>query len=71
MATGPEPNDSEPYSAYAQVFSDADSESMPSHGPQDLTIELLDGRQPLWGPNYNLSKKVLDTHCSYLKVWLK
>jgi hypothetical protein len=38
MATGPERTVSEPYRAYAQVFSEADSESMPSHGPQDLAI---------------------------------
>ncbi len=46
MATGPEPTVLEPYRAYAQVFSEADSESMPSHDPQDLAIELLDGEQP-------------------------
>ncbi len=46
MATGPEPTVPEAYRAYAGVFSEADSESMPSHGPQDLAIELLDGKQP-------------------------
>jgi hypothetical protein len=68
MATGPEPTVPEPYRAYAQVFSEADSESMPSHGLQDLAIELLDGKQPPWGPIYNLSKKELDTLRSYLEV---
>jgi hypothetical protein len=71
MATGPEPTVLEPYRAYAQVFSEADSESMPSHGPQDLAIELHDGKQPPWGPIYNLSEKVLDTLRSYLAVQLK
>ncbi len=71
MATGPEPTVPEPYRAYAQVFSEADLESMPSHGPQDLAIELLDGKQPPWGPNYNLSEKELDTLRSYLEVQLK
>jgi hypothetical protein len=71
MATGSEPTVLEAYRAYAGVFSEADSESMPSHGSQDLAIELLDGKQPPWGPVYNLSEKELDTLCSYLKVQLK
>jgi hypothetical protein len=71
MATRPEPTVPEPYRGYTQVFSEADSESMPSHGPQDLAIELTDGRQPLWGPIYNLSEKELDTLRSYLEVQLK
>ncbi len=37
-----------PYKAYMQDFSEADSESMPSHGPHYLTIELLNGKQPPW-----------------------
>ncbi len=48
MATGSEPPFPEPYRAYAEVFSEADSKSRPSHGPQDLAIELLDGKQPPW-----------------------
>jgi lysine/ornithine N-monooxygenase len=71
MATGSEPTVPEPYRAYAKVFSEADLESMPSHSPQDLAIELLDGKQPLWGPIYNLSEKELDTLRSYLEVQLK
>jgi hypothetical protein len=71
MATGPEPTVPEPYRAYAQVFSEADSESMPSHGLQDLAIELLDGKQRPRGPIYNLSEKELDTLRSYLEVQLK
>jgi hypothetical protein len=71
MATGPEFTVSEPYRAYMQVFSEADSQSKPSHSPQDLAIKLLDGKQPLWGPIYSLSEKELDTLCSYLEVQLK
>ncbi len=47
MATAPEPTVPEAYKAYVQVVSEADSESMPSTGPQDLVIELFDGKQPL------------------------
>jgi hypothetical protein len=70
MAPGPEPAVPEAYRAYVGVFSKADSKSMPSHGPQELAIELLDGKQPPWGPIYNLSKKELDTLRSYHEVQL-
>jgi hypothetical protein len=71
MATGPELTGLELYKAYVQVFLEADSESMPSRGSQDLAIKLLDSKQPPWGPIYNLSKKELDTFYSYLEVQLK
>jgi hypothetical protein len=71
MATGPEPTVPESYGAYAQIILEADSESMPSRGPQDLAIKLLEGKQPQWGPIYNLSEKELDTLHSFLKVQLK
>ncbi len=41
---------------------------MPSHGPQDLAIELLDSKQLPWGPIYNLSEKELDTLRFYLEA---
>jgi hypothetical protein len=44
---------------------------MPSHGPQDLAIKLIDSKQLLWGWLYLLKEKELDTLCSYLKVQLK
>ncbi len=44
IATWPELTVRELYGAYAQVFPERDSESMSSHGPQDLAIELLDGK---------------------------
>jgi hypothetical protein len=71
MATGPEPTVPDAYKAYARVFSEADSESMPNHGPQDLAIELLDGKQPPWGPIYNLSEKELATLRDYLETQLR
>jgi hypothetical protein len=67
-ATVPEQTVPESYQAYAQVFSEADLKSMPSNGSQQLVIELLDGKQPLGGPIYNLSKKKQDTLYSYLEV---
>ncbi len=50
IATGPERTVPEPYQAYVQVFSEADSESMPSQGPQNLAIKLRDGKEPPWDP---------------------
>jgi pyruvate/2-oxoglutarate dehydrogenase complex dihydrolipoamide dehydrogenase (E3) component len=44
-ATGSEPTVPEPYGAYTQVFLKIDSESMPSHVPQDLAIKLLNSKQ--------------------------
>jgi hypothetical protein len=46
MATGPEVTVPEAYRAYAGVFSKADSDSLPTNGPQDLSIELINGKQP-------------------------
>lgn len=46
----------EPYSAYAQVISDTDSESMHSHGLWFLTIEIFNVKQPPCDVSYNLSK---------------
>jgi hypothetical protein len=63
-ATGPEQTVLKPYMAYGQVISKADLESMPSHGSEDLAIELLKSKQSSSGPIYNLSKKELDTLCS-------
>jgi hypothetical protein len=45
MATRPERNVPDTYKAYARVFSEADSELLPIHSPQDLLVELLDGKQ--------------------------
>jgi hypothetical protein len=71
MDTRPEPTVPEPYRVYAEGFSETDSETMPSHGLLDLAIKLLNGKQPLWGPIYNLSEKELDTLRSYLDIQLK
>ncbi len=70
MATGPEPTVPDAYKAYARVFSEANLESLPSHGPQDLVMELLDGKQLLWGPTYNHSEKELATLRDYLEMQL-
>jgi hypothetical protein len=67
MATWPELTVAEPYGAYAQVFLEADSGLMPSHGPQDLAIKLLNSKKLLCGFICNLSKKELDTFFPFPK----
>jgi hypothetical protein len=44
---------------------------MPNHVLQDLAIELLDGKQPLWGQIYNLYENELATLRDYLETQLK
>ncbi len=39
---------------------------MAEHGPHNLTIDLVEGKEPLWGPIYNLSAKELETLRDYL-----
>jgi hypothetical protein len=71
MATGPELTGPDAYKAYTQVYLGADTESLPSHGPQDLALELFTSEKPLWDLIYNVSEKKLDTLHSYLDVQLK
>ncbi len=71
MATRPECTIPELYKAYAQIILEADSESMHSHGPQNIAIELLNSKQPPWGWFYNISENKLDSLSSYLEVQLK
>ncbi len=44
VATEPEVTFPEPYGACAQVFLEADLETLPSHGLHDRAIELHDGK---------------------------
>ncbi len=44
---------------------------MPSHGPQNLEIELLNGKQPPRGPIHYLYEMELDTIRSNLKIQLR
>jgi hypothetical protein len=41
----------------SSVFSEDEARNLADHGPQDLAIDLQEGKQPLSGPIYNLSKK--------------
>ncbi len=39
---------------------------MAEHGSHDLTIDLVEGKKPSWGPIYNLLAKELETLLDHL-----
>ncbi len=39
---------------------------VPKHGPQDLTIDIVEGKKPLWGLIHNFFVKELETLRDYL-----
>jgi hypothetical protein len=43
------------YEDMKEVFSKTRAKAVPKHGPQDLTIDLVKGNEPPWGPIHNLS----------------
>jgi hypothetical protein len=53
-----------------RVFS-GQSPGLPAHGPQDMVIELRDGKQSPWVPIHNLSEKELTVLREYIETNLK
>jgi len=49
------------YHEFANVFSKTKAETLPSHCPYDLKINLEEGAQPLVGPIYSLSASEQET----------
>ena len=54
------------YAEYADMFSEANANILLAGGPYDHAIDL-EGRQPPYGPIYNLSEKELKILCEYLQ----
>jgi hypothetical protein len=54
------------YEDLKKVFLKTRAQAVPEHGPQDLTIDLVEEKEPPWGPIYNLSAKELKTLHDYL-----
>lgn len=54
------------YQDFAEVFSDADANKLPEHGLHDHAIDLIDERQPPYGPVYNLSEVGLTVLRQYI-----
>jgi hypothetical protein len=58
------------YSEYKELFSSDRSTELPSHGPQDLAIELEPGLKPPYSPLYNLSSIELAALRKYINDYL-
>ena len=61
---------------YEDVFSTEGAGKLPSHGTQDHAIDLVEGKEPPYGPLYNLSATELKVLRTYLddalaKGWIK
>ncbi len=54
------------YEDLTEIISQTKAQVVAEHGPHDLTIDLVEGKEPLWGPIYNLSAKELETLHNYL-----
>jgi hypothetical protein len=54
------------YEDLKEVFSKTKAQAVAEHGLHNLTINLVEGKEPPWGPIYNLSAKVLETLRDYL-----
>ena len=57
------------YSDFHDVFSKDNAQKLPEHGPQDHAIDT-EGKQPLFGPIYNLSLTELQILREYLDEYL-
>ncbi|SLM36152.1 Ribonuclease H-like domain [Lasallia pustulata] len=58
----------EAYQSLAEVFSEAQAETLPPHRERDHSINLLEGTTPPFGPMYNLSAKELAVLREYLDI---
>jgi hypothetical protein len=54
------------YEDLKEVFSKTKAQAVAEHGLHDLMIDLVEGKEPPWGPIYNLSSKELETLRNYL-----
>jgi len=59
------------YEEYADVFSRESSAQLSENGPFDLAIDLEEGKQPPYGPMYNLSENELAVLREYLQKYLE
>jgi len=56
----------EAYKDYTDVFNEKEAGLLPDHGLHELAIELMKGKQPPFGPLYNLLKAELKVLREYL-----
>ena len=60
----------EKYSDFSDVFDKAKADKLPEPSRHDLAIELIDDRQPPFGPIYNLSRTELEVMREYVNEML-
>ena len=59
------------YHDFLDVFSEVEANSLPTHGPHDHHIPIVEGKSPPFGPIYSLSQTELEVLSDYLKENLK
>ena len=57
----------EKYRHYADVFNKVQANKLPHHRPYDCPIDLQPGKEPPWGPIYNLSPTELEVLRGYIE----
>ena len=57
----------EKYRHYADVFDKVKANTLPHHRPYDCPIDLQPGKEPPWGPIYNLSPTKLEVLRAYIE----
>ena len=55
------------YHHYADVFDKVQANTLPHHKPYDCPINLQPGKEPPWGPIYNLSPTELEVLRTYIE----
>ena len=59
------------YRDFNSVYNGQYAEELPPHRPIDHAIDMVDGKEPPWGPIYALSEKELGVLREYLVTMLK
>src|SRR5213075_342584 len=59
------------YHDFADLFSKKKADEIPSYGPYDHKIPLIEGSTPHWGPIYKLSPVELETLSKYIEENLR
>ena len=59
------------YRDYQSVFNGQYSDELPPHPSFDHTIDMVEGKEPPWGPIYALPEKELEVLRTYLDDMLR
>ena len=59
------------YRDYQSVFNGQYADELPPHRSFDHAIDMVEGKEPPWGPIYALSEKELEVLREYLDMMLK